>query len=122
MGNGEVSELFRTETNKGGHKRPIWNTCEMTYERIPLSMELQVWDQNNYHKDVWCGTATITSIASQGAVEKQEYVLVKRKHDRDEETGKIYVSMKLGYQQQGSLSATNGDSASDSSGEIAARG
>merc|ERR1712151_4524 len=79
------------------------NSCEMTYERCPLSVELQVWDQNSYHKDVWCGTATITNITSQGSVEKQEYVLVKRKHDRDEETGKIYVSMKLGYQQQGSL-------------------
>merc|ERR1711972_1296890 len=76
---------MRTEPLQGAHMQPVWEVSA-TLREPPQNIELEVWDKNRWHKDVFCGaTQPIKFHPNMGMIHEKAYKL--EKHNK--ETGAI---------------------------------
>jgi len=83
-------EILQTKAHSGAHKKPVWNEC-IKRDNVPETIDIAIWDKNNFHKHVFCGSVTIPCFAEEAFLEKQEFVLEKRMAS----TGTVCVTLKI---------------------------
>lgn len=92
-------ELHRTAPAKGTHKKPAWDAqftipcSEKALDRFTVA----VWDKNKFHRDVFCGSATVPCGET---AESVDYTLKKK----DKPTGQIRISIRVVREEQPSPS------------------
>lgn len=84
---GEATEVLRTTPHASGHKAPKWDANHI-FEDMPLFVDVEVWDKNTFHKNVFCGSVSIP--CSSERLEKQEFTLEKK----GKTTGSLCISMR----------------------------
>mmetsp|Transcript_95500 Transcript_95500/g.270088 ORF Transcript_95500/g.270088 Transcript_95500/m.270088 type:complete len:426 (+) Transcript_95500:77-1354(+) len=83
-------EIFRTPAHTGAHKSPVWEVS-MAPSEIPESITISVWDKNNFHRDVFCGSVDLPCPTAEGTLTRQEFQIEKR----DRPTGTLTLSMSF---------------------------
>mmetsp|Transcript_21691 Transcript_21691/g.64605 ORF Transcript_21691/g.64605 Transcript_21691/m.64605 type:complete len:345 (+) Transcript_21691:66-1100(+) len=83
-------EVYRTAPDSWSHRQPAWGgSCWVEAGPGPMAsaeLTVQVWDRNRFHRDVFCGSATVP--LQDDAAAEEELPLTKR----GETTGTLRVS------------------------------
>jgi len=83
-------EVERTKPATGAHKSPHWDVAHnFSAGHIPQHITIQVWDKNNFHKDVFCGGASMPCAEDMGSLAQQKLTLTKK----DLPTGMLTISI-----------------------------
>lgn len=80
-------EAMRTSPARGAHKNPEWGAVLALLD-IPQKLTISVWNQNDFHRDVFCGSVTIPCSEDMGRLE-MDFELTKRGRT----TGKLGVNL-----------------------------
>mmetsp|Transcript_129202 Transcript_129202/g.257974 ORF Transcript_129202/g.257974 Transcript_129202/m.257974 type:complete len:376 (-) Transcript_129202:82-1209(-) len=88
--NGE--EVERTAPHKGAHKEPHWNVAHTwSAAEVPDNVKVAIWDKNNFHRDVFCGSVTVPCSMDMGDQAEKGFTLTKR----EEPTGVLTLTLKV---------------------------
>lgn len=88
----DAQESGRTQTAKGAHKKPVWESdLTVATGSMPDSVTVAVWDKNTFHKDVFCGSTTVPCAPDMGVLEKRDFILTKK----DKPTGQIKITLRV---------------------------
>merc|ERR1712032_992242 len=88
----QALEILRTSPAQGSHLTPWWMTENIKQlEDIPDDIQVEVWDKNRFHKDVFCGSTTIPCSSEMGCLHEQNFALEKRSRS----SGSICLSLKV---------------------------
>jgi len=88
------NEVERTPPHKGSHKDPHWNVSHTwSASEVPDRVKVTIWDkgQNNFHKDVCCGSVTVPCAIDMGSQIEKDFTLTKR----DQPTGLLTITLKV---------------------------
>merc|ERR1740121_1386306 len=92
IGDGKPVEVLRTSPSQGAHMAPRWNAGNVkTLEDLPDDIEVEIWDANKYHKDVFCGSTTVPCSSEMGCLEQQTFAVEKR----SKTTGNVCLSLRV---------------------------
>lgn len=69
-------EAMRTSPARGAHKDPKWGAV-LSLQEAPQKLTISVWDQSGFHRDIFCGSATIPCSEDMGRLE-MDFELTKR--------------------------------------------
>lgn len=69
-------EAMRTSPARGAHKDPMWGAV-FSMPEAPQKLSISVWDQSDFHRDSFCGSATIPCSEDMGRLE-MDFQLTKR--------------------------------------------
>lgn len=85
-------EVERTQPHKGAHKEPHWDVAH-TWKaaEVPESIKVAIWDKNNFHRDVFCGSVTVPCSIDMGSQAERDFTLTKR----DQPTGLLTITLKV---------------------------
>lgn len=98
-------EVFRTQVHKASHKEPRWTDATWTRHGAPEQIVIEIWDKNNYHKNVFCGNVEIPCANDMGEMEDFDFHLNKR----DKETGTVLVTLRCGQQSRRPVAPSGGE-------------
>lgn len=95
-----AAEVGKTELGKGTHKTPQWEKSHtFTASTLPQLLMIEVWDKNNFHRDVFCGSVTIPCDPGMGILEGKNFALTKKGRP----TGTVALSFKVVDRQTGKV-------------------
>lgn len=85
-------EVERTQPHKGAHKDPHWDLAHTwSASEVPGSIKVAIYDKNNFHRDVFCGSVTVPCSIDMGSQEERDFTLTKR----DQPTGLLTMTLKV---------------------------
>mmetsp|Transcript_96516 Transcript_96516/g.277187 ORF Transcript_96516/g.277187 Transcript_96516/m.277187 type:complete len:427 (-) Transcript_96516:51-1331(-) len=85
-------EVSRTNPAKSAHKSPTWDMKhQFNSGKLPPFVMIEVYDKNNFHRDVFCGTVTVPLSSDMGSLELRDFTLTKKGRS----TGSVRLSLKV---------------------------
>jgi len=88
-------EAGRTPAAKHAHKKPVWNSdLHINVKHVPDSITIAVWDKNNFHRDVFCGSTTVPCAQDMGTLSQKTFTLTKK----DKPTGSIKLTISVQFE------------------------
>merc|ERR1712039_1008851 len=87
----KFNEIMRTPAHKGGDKAPEWKTEDASkqIDSVPEKLEIQIWDKNRFHKDVFCGSKEIACSRTMNDINQEEFTIQKD----GKSTGKVKLTI-----------------------------
>mmetsp|Transcript_56572 Transcript_56572/g.131850 ORF Transcript_56572/g.131850 Transcript_56572/m.131850 type:complete len:383 (-) Transcript_56572:63-1211(-) len=88
----DSKEVGRTSPDTWAHKEPCWESAyTWSSKGVPDSIQIAIWDKNNFHKDVFCGAVTVPCDADMGSQEQRNFTITKR----SQPTGIVRLSLSV---------------------------